>query len=492
KARCEAHLRVHRRALVWDVDATRVRPLPARLAREMAPWLRAEPRVLADDPVLRRTSAEIVGAETNPYYQAVRLYDFVRDLDYQLTLQDRGDREVLASRLAQCADAAGLLVSLARSQGLPARYLAGSYLRPEEPVSHTLHAWAEIYVHPFGWLPFDPTQGRFAERRLARLGQLDPFYVALWQGRDGRGFSISGVDASSVQVALRFESEDTRVPPEPTFQVPRLEPEAPPVQSFFPAGRAGELLQESFRRLAQGDPAGAVGAARQAAEQAPDNPVVYRQWMLAARQQGQTEAYRQEVEELLARRPDPVLHYALALALTEQGQYSSAWDHLGQAGEGFAVHHARAELLTRTHQPSRALAEMQEAFRQASGARSLVGQMVDLLAELGDWAALERATSQVEDPDPILLLARAQALFRLGRRPEARALIDRARQLDPGNGVYLGVLGWLYLLEGDRGEATSLLRQSLALDLDQGNREFFEDLLKDLGRRPGRRGGSWP
>jgi tetratricopeptide (TPR) repeat protein len=267
------------------------------------------------------------------------------------------------------------------------------------------------------------------------------------------------------------------------------------VKSLFPQGQAGELLSQSFGLLAEGDAAGAAEAARQAAALDPDNPVPYRQWMLADRDGGRIDRYAAEVQGLLDKTDRPVLHYALALACTEQGEYSRAWDELARAGDSFAVHHARAELLTRTHQPSLALDEMQQAFRRASQARSLAVQMLELLGELGDWAALEKATAQVDaagDGGPGVLLARAEALFRLGRRDQAAAEFQRLRQLEPDNGLYPGMEGWLYLLHGERGKAIPLLEQSLSLGLDPANREFFEDLLEQLGRPPGRRGGSWP
>ncbi len=78
-----------------------------------------------------------------------------------------------------CQDFAHLLLAVARSRGLPGRYVSG-YLVPRpaaEPGAsgeqviggQASHAWTEIYVPGAGWLSFDPTLGAPVSFRHVRL-----------------------------------------------------------------------------------------------------------------------------------------------------------------------------------------------------------------------------------------------------------------------------------------------------------------------------------
>ncbi|MES1258277.1 MAG: transglutaminase family protein [Acidobacteriota bacterium] len=66
--------------------------------------------------------------------------------------------EVLMKRSGVCQDFAHLMISCARSLGLPARYISG-YLRSDAKTlgGEASHAWCALFCPGFGWLEFDPT-----------------------------------------------------------------------------------------------------------------------------------------------------------------------------------------------------------------------------------------------------------------------------------------------------------------------------------------------
>jgi transglutaminase-like putative cysteine protease len=77
--------------------------------------------------------------------------------------------DCLSIKAGVCQDFAHVLLGAARMRGLPARYVSG-YLVPARTASteskqqeviggQASHAWAEILVPKFGWMPFDPTLG---------------------------------------------------------------------------------------------------------------------------------------------------------------------------------------------------------------------------------------------------------------------------------------------------------------------------------------------
>lgn len=83
--------------------------------------------------------------------------------------------EILRLRMGVCQDFATLLISAARSMGLPARYVSG-YIY-EGPKSRRTgpapsgHGWAEVYFPQIGWRGFDPLNGILACHTHVRVGQ---------------------------------------------------------------------------------------------------------------------------------------------------------------------------------------------------------------------------------------------------------------------------------------------------------------------------------
>lgn len=114
--------------------------------------------------------------------------------------------EVFAHRRGVCQDFAHLMLSCLRSLGLPARYVSGYILNHQRPNASLLvgadasHAWVASYSPEFGWVDFDPTNGKLADVEFITLG---------W-GRDFadvtplRGVVIgSGTQELSVRVRVR-------------------------------------------------------------------------------------------------------------------------------------------------------------------------------------------------------------------------------------------------------------------------------------------------
>ncbi len=77
--------------------------------------------------------------------------------------------EVLAEGQADAQGAAHLLISAARAARLPARYVAGHLYRPDAPDTHAAHGWAELYVDGYGWIGFDPGEGRCPTDHYVRV-----------------------------------------------------------------------------------------------------------------------------------------------------------------------------------------------------------------------------------------------------------------------------------------------------------------------------------
>ena len=115
-------------------------------------------------------------------------------------------RDVLASGAGVCQDFTHLLIALARTRGLPARYVSG-YLTPRagnggtngvEQVSggRASHSWAEVFVPGVGWVGIDPTLGTLVSGRHIRVaygrdyGDVAPVR-GVYRGQAGQRLSVN-------------------------------------------------------------------------------------------------------------------------------------------------------------------------------------------------------------------------------------------------------------------------------------------------------------
>ena len=82
--------------------------------------------------------------------------------------------DTLKSRKGVCQDYAHVMIAIARSWGVPARYVSG-YLYVEgqdgdAAVQYASHAWVECRLPGLGWVGFDPTNRCLAGERHIRVG----------------------------------------------------------------------------------------------------------------------------------------------------------------------------------------------------------------------------------------------------------------------------------------------------------------------------------
>ena len=68
-----------------------------------------------------------------------------------------------------CQDFAHILISLARSNNIPARYINGFLLEDINSNENFTHAWVELYVKDFGWIGFDPSHKKCIDENYIRI-----------------------------------------------------------------------------------------------------------------------------------------------------------------------------------------------------------------------------------------------------------------------------------------------------------------------------------
>ena len=85
------------------------------------------------------------------------------------TTTSTSSKEALRQKKGVCQDFAHILISIARQNRLPARYINGFLLEETTSGENTTHAWAEIFIKHLGWVGFDPSHKRCIDEKYIRV-----------------------------------------------------------------------------------------------------------------------------------------------------------------------------------------------------------------------------------------------------------------------------------------------------------------------------------
>ncbi len=125
-----------------------------------------------NNPVVREAVRQAIGTETNPYWIARKIYQYVlKRLDYNLSGGWDPVPLLLERGTGSCSEYTFVLIALCRAAGVPARYVGGVVTRGDDAfVDNVFHRWAEIYLPGYGWIPVDPDRGDEKTPRGQALG----------------------------------------------------------------------------------------------------------------------------------------------------------------------------------------------------------------------------------------------------------------------------------------------------------------------------------
>jgi transglutaminase-like putative cysteine protease len=115
--------------------------------------------VFSDD--IKALSQQIVGEEENPVRIVQKIFQWIDEnipwasaLEYS-TVKSIPEY-VLENRHGDCGMQSLLFITLARYNGIPAKWQSGWYFFP---VQTNMHDWAEVYYEGVGWVPVDQSFG---------------------------------------------------------------------------------------------------------------------------------------------------------------------------------------------------------------------------------------------------------------------------------------------------------------------------------------------
>jgi transglutaminase-like putative cysteine protease len=157
----------------YTIDYVRATYTPAELERatplDPANPLQIQQTSVPRDDVVARLVNGLTKDQRTPYEKVRAIYDyFSRDHGFSYSLQTQAGtsgsdiQAFLKNKVGFCQQYAAAMAWMVRAAGIPARVAFG-FTRGTKTgntyliTNRNAHAWTEVYLDGFGWVPFDPT-----------------------------------------------------------------------------------------------------------------------------------------------------------------------------------------------------------------------------------------------------------------------------------------------------------------------------------------------
>jgi transglutaminase-like putative cysteine protease len=189
----------HALQMTMTFDAVRDEQVNRPGGRQVAPpedarvikRFRQADRLVPLDGKIAEVAREATRTATAEAERARAIYDYVTthlQYDKSGTGWGRGDAVwACDAKRGNCTDFHSLLIGMARSVGIPAKFEIGLPL-PEGKSAGQIpgyHCWAALYLDGMGWVPMDSSEAsKFAAKRDYFFGAVDANRVRLSTGRD--------------------------------------------------------------------------------------------------------------------------------------------------------------------------------------------------------------------------------------------------------------------------------------------------------------------
>jgi hypothetical protein len=154
-----------------------------------------------DNPFMQKAVKVAVGDETNPYWIARKIFNYVIDhMEYELAGGWNIAPAVLERGNGSCSEYSFVYISMCRAAGLPARYAGSIVIRGDDAsYDDVFHRWCEVYIPNFGWIPVDPSGGdnEYPADQAKYFGFLNNRFLITTMGGGGSEYLEWGYNTNS-------------------------------------------------------------------------------------------------------------------------------------------------------------------------------------------------------------------------------------------------------------------------------------------------------
>ena len=165
-----------------------VKDIPSEIKQK---YLKDGDKYQINDPFIKDLAKKIAGTETNPYWIARKVFEYLtNNLSYNLKPVGGWNPAptVLKRGTASCSEYTYSMIALCRTLGVPARYVGAVSLRGDDAsYDDVFHRWSEIYLPPYGWIPFDANKGdqEMPGGKVTGIGNVDARYIITTENGGG-------------------------------------------------------------------------------------------------------------------------------------------------------------------------------------------------------------------------------------------------------------------------------------------------------------------
>ncbi len=144
-----------------------------------------------NDPFIKELAKKIAREEKNPYWIARRVFEYLTEnLSYNLKPVGGWNPAptVLKRGTASCSEYSYSMIALCRALGVAVRYVGAVSLRGDDAgVDDVFHRWTEVYLPPYGWIPFDANKGDQPNQgaKVLGIGNVDNRYIITTENGGG-------------------------------------------------------------------------------------------------------------------------------------------------------------------------------------------------------------------------------------------------------------------------------------------------------------------
>jgi len=155
----------------------------AEIPEELEIYTNPSKTIDSDNRDIIRLASDLAKGENDLYVVVFKLADWTKkNIKYNLSTMTASVSQkaswVLENRQGVCDELTNLFIAMARSLGIPARFISGIAYTNSEDFAEEWgpHGWAEVYFPGYGWVPFDVTYGEF--------GFVDPTHIKMKESLD--------------------------------------------------------------------------------------------------------------------------------------------------------------------------------------------------------------------------------------------------------------------------------------------------------------------
>lgn len=182
---------VRRRVFQQQQLASAVNNHSPKEREDLALFLGPNNRVPTSGPLIDKVRAEIPQSDPTPLGRARAVYDYVVDtMEYKKVGNGWGNGDTFwacSARYGNCTDFHALFISLARAEGIPARFEIGFPIPEDKPAGRVegYHCWTEFHLPGVGWFPIDASEAdKDPDRRDLFFGTYPADRIQFTIGRD--------------------------------------------------------------------------------------------------------------------------------------------------------------------------------------------------------------------------------------------------------------------------------------------------------------------